>query len=214
MIVLILLKGVLFFRSSHLIPDKANLGFRFPCDGPGRGGACQVSSWDHAFLCLLWMYNAISIVIFHFTWKLQFDVWGRISDQGLVTHIMGGNFVQSSITINGWLRDFLWEQASQLIQSYSSSLSAYGILFLGVHFIWDFSLMFLFSSHGYLKELIESIIWAHKKIEVFSGYPSQSLENCIGMCCRSGSLPSRWNCHNMGVLLGKNYCSRIMAMRI
>ncbi|CAN1359156.1 Photosystem I P700 chlorophyll a apoprotein A1 [Linum perenne] len=36
--VLILLKGVLFARSSRLIPDKANLGFRFPCDGPGRGG--------------------------------------------------------------------------------------------------------------------------------------------------------------------------------
>ncbi|PHT85417.1 Photosystem I chlorophyll a apoprotein A1 [Capsicum annuum] len=28
--------GVLFARSSRLIPDKANLGFRFPCDGPGR----------------------------------------------------------------------------------------------------------------------------------------------------------------------------------
>ena len=40
--VLILLKGVLFARSSRLIPDKANLGFRFPCDGPGRGGTCQV----------------------------------------------------------------------------------------------------------------------------------------------------------------------------
>lgn len=41
--VLILLKGVLFARSSRLIPDKANLGFRFPCDGHGRGGTCQVS---------------------------------------------------------------------------------------------------------------------------------------------------------------------------
>ena len=40
--VLILLKGVLYARSSKLIPDKANLGFRFPCDGPGRGGTCQV----------------------------------------------------------------------------------------------------------------------------------------------------------------------------
>ena len=39
--VLILLKGVLFARNSRLIPDKANLGFRFPCDGPGRGGTCQ-----------------------------------------------------------------------------------------------------------------------------------------------------------------------------
>ncbi|KAL0298029.1 UNVERIFIED_CONTAM: Photosystem I chlorophyll a apoprotein A1 [Sesamum calycinum] len=77
--VLILLKGVLFARSSRLIPDKANLGFRFPCDGPGKGS----------------------------------DVWGSISDQGVVTHITGGNFAQSSITINGWLRDFLWAQASQ-----------------------------------------------------------------------------------------------------
>ncbi|KAJ4967442.1 hypothetical protein NE237_019291 [Protea cynaroides] len=50
--VLILLKGVLFARSSRLIPDKANLGFRFPCDGPGRGGTCQVSTWDQ--LCPGW----------------------------------------------------------------------------------------------------------------------------------------------------------------
>merc|ERR1711871_1016573 len=60
---LILLKGVLFARSSRLIPDKASLGFRFPCDGPGRGGTCQVSAWDHVFLGLFWMYNSISIVI-------------------------------------------------------------------------------------------------------------------------------------------------------
>ncbi|KAK5769828.1 hypothetical protein PVK06_049987 [Gossypium arboreum] len=59
------------------------------------------------------MYNSISVVIFHFSWKMQSDVWGTISDQGVVTHITGGNFAQSSITINGWLRDFLWAQASQ-----------------------------------------------------------------------------------------------------
>ena len=35
---LILLKGLLFARGSRLVPDKARLGFRFPCDGPGRGG--------------------------------------------------------------------------------------------------------------------------------------------------------------------------------
>eukprot|EP00979_Chaetoceros_neogracilis_P018727 scaffold11076_cov5385-Chaetoceros_neogracile.AAC.14 len=63
--------GVLYARSSKLIPDKANLGFRFPCDGPGRGGA---------------------------------------------------------------------------------------------HFIWAFSLMFLFSGRGYWQELIESIVWAHNKL--------------------------------------------------
>ncbi|KAG4214786.1 hypothetical protein ERO13_A01G139613v2, partial [Gossypium hirsutum] len=138
--VLILLKGVLFSRSSHLIPDKANLSFRFPCDGPGRGG--------------------------HVNWKIQLDVWGTISDQGVVTHITRGNFAQSSITINGWLRDFLWAQASQVIQSYGSSLSAYGLLFLGAHFVWSFSLMFLFSGRGYWQELIESIVWAHNKLKV------------------------------------------------
>ncbi|KAH0753301.1 hypothetical protein KY285_006449 [Solanum tuberosum] len=131
--VLILLKGVLFARSSRLIPDKANLGFRFPCDGPGRGGQ---------------MFG------------------GSVSDQGVVTHITGGNFAQSSITINGWLRDFLWAQASQVIQSYGSSLSAYGLFFLGAHFVWAFSLMFLFSGRGYWQELIESIVWAHNKLKV------------------------------------------------
>ncbi|MBA0804176.1 hypothetical protein Gohar_014323, partial [Gossypium harknessii] len=65
------------------MPNKANLGFCFPCDGPGIGGTCQS------------------------------NVWGTISDQGVVIHITGGNFAQSSITINRWLRDFLWAQASQ-----------------------------------------------------------------------------------------------------
>ena len=47
------------------------------------------------------------------------------------------------MTINGWLRDFLWSQSSQVIQSY---------------------VMFLFSGRGYWQELIESIIWAHKVV--------------------------------------------------
>ncbi len=164
--VLILVKGFLFARNSRLIPDKSNLGFRFPCDGPGRGGTCQVSAWDHVFLGLFWMYNSLSIVIFHFSWKMQSDVWGSTTDTGNISHITGGNFAQSAITINGWLRDFLWAQASQVIQSYGSSLSAYGLIFLGAHFIWAFSLMFLFSGRGYWQELIESIVWAHNKVKV------------------------------------------------
>jgi photosystem I P700 chlorophyll a apoprotein A1 len=164
--VLILLKGVLYARNSRLIPDKANLGFRFPCDGPGRGGTCQVSGWDHVFLGLFWMYNSISVVIFHFSWKMQSDIWGSINSQGVVSHITGGNFAKSALTINGWLRDFLWSQASQVIQSYGSPLSAYGLIFLGAHFIWAFSLMFLFSGRGYWQELIESIVWAHSKLKV------------------------------------------------
>ncbi|KAL9990968.1 Photosystem I P700 chlorophyll a apoprotein A1 [Helianthus debilis subsp. tardiflorus] len=196
--VLILLKGVLFARSSRLIPDKANLGFRFPCDGPGRGGDMSSISLGPCLLRTI----------------LDSDVWGSISDQGVVTHITGGNFAQSSITINGWLRDFLWAQASQVIQSYGSSLSAYGLFFLGAHFVWAFSLMFLFSGRGYWQELIESIVWAHNKLKVAPAYPAESLKHCTRTCCRSNPLPSGWNCHNMGVLLSKNYCSRIMARRI
>jgi len=164
--VLILLKGVLYARSSRLIPDKANLGFRFPCDGPGRGGTCQVSGWDHVFLGLFWMYNSLSIVIFHFSWKMQSDVWGTVAPDGTVTHVTLGNFAQSAITINGWLRDFLWAQAANVINSYGSALSAYGIMFLAGHFVFAFSLMFLFSGRGYWQELIESIVWAHNKLNV------------------------------------------------
>ena len=164
--VLILLKGVLYARSSRLIPDKANLGFRFSCDGPGRGGTCQVSAWDHVCLGLCWMYNSLSIVIFHFSWKMQSDIWGTVNADGSVQHITNGNFAQSAITINGWLRDYLWAQAVQVINSYGSATSAYGIMFLGAHFIWAFSLMFLFSGRGYWQELIESIVWAHNKLKV------------------------------------------------
>jgi photosystem I P700 chlorophyll a apoprotein A1 len=164
--VLVLLKGVLFARSSRLIPDKANLGFRFPCDGPGRGGTCQVSGWDHVFLGLFWMYNSLSIVIFHFFWKMQSDVWGTVNPDGTITHLTGGNFAMSSITNNGWLRDFLWAQSTQAITSYGSALSAYGLLFLAGHFVFGFSLMFLFSGRGYWQELIESIVWAHNKLKI------------------------------------------------
>jgi hypothetical protein len=51
------------------------------------------------------------------------------------------------------------------LQSYQSgsSSSAYGLIFLGAHFIWAFSLMFLFSGRGYGKNY-ESIVWAHNKL--------------------------------------------------
>ncbi|MGD1927895.1 MAG: photosystem I core protein PsaA [Leptolyngbyaceae cyanobacterium] len=173
--VLVLLKGVLFARSSRLIPDKGELGFRFPCDGPGRGGTCQVSAWDHVFLGLFWMYNCLSIVIFHFFWKMQSDVWGTVNADGTISHITAGNFAQSSITNNGWLRDFLWAQASQVIGSYGSALSAYGLIFLAGHFVFGFSLMFLFSGRGYWQELIESIVWAHNKLKITTAIQPRAL---------------------------------------
>lgn len=79
--VLILGKGMLYSRSSRLVSDKVTLGFRYPCDGPGRGGTCQISSWDHIYLSMFWMYNTISVVIFHFYWKMQGDVWGTYNNK-------------------------------------------------------------------------------------------------------------------------------------
>ena len=72
--VLIVLKGILHSRTSRLISDKLDLGFRYPCDGPSRGGTCQVSPWDHLFLSLSWMYNLTSILLFHYFWKMQSDI--------------------------------------------------------------------------------------------------------------------------------------------
>jgi hypothetical protein len=44
--VLVLLKAALNGRSSKLMPDKGAFGYGFPCDGPGRGGTCDISAWD------------------------------------------------------------------------------------------------------------------------------------------------------------------------
>jgi photosystem I P700 chlorophyll a apoprotein A1 len=163
---LVLLKGVLYGRSSRLVSDKLELGWRYPCDGPGRGGTCQISPYDHLYLAIFWAYNSLSVVLFHYSWKMQSDVWGTLSSvpNPLINRLSGGDFSINSGTINGWLRNFLWSQAAQVIQSYGTSISAYGLIFLFAHFIWAFALMFLFSGRGYWQELIESIVWAHNKL--------------------------------------------------
>jgi photosystem I P700 chlorophyll a apoprotein A2 len=60
--VLVLLKAALNGRSSKLMPDKGAFGYGFPCDGPGRGGTCQVSAWDGFYLAAFWMLNTIGWV--------------------------------------------------------------------------------------------------------------------------------------------------------
>ena len=63
--------------------------------------------------------------------------------------------------------NLLWSEASQVIQSYAlSSICPYGFIFLIAHFIWAFSLMFLFSGRAYWQELIESILWSHHKLKI------------------------------------------------
>merc|ERR1719333_447315 len=149
---LILVKGVLTSRSSRLVSDKSTLGFRFPCDGPGRGGTCQISPWDHIFLSLFWSYNTIAVVVFHYYWKVQSDIWGVYDSTTMnISHVTGGDFSSTSMTINAWLTNFLWSQASQVIHSYGTSNAGYGLIFL-------------YSGRGYWQELIESILWSHNKL--------------------------------------------------
>jgi photosystem I P700 chlorophyll a apoprotein A1 len=171
--VLIVLKGILHSRTSRLISDKLDLGFRYPCDGPARGGTCQVSPWDHLFLSMFWMYNFVSILLFHYFWKMQSDVWSvsnphePTSTGYSINHITSGEYSIHSVTINGWLRNYLWSEATQVIQSYGrDAISAYTFVFIASHFVWSFSLMFLYSGRAYWQELIESIVWSHTKIKV------------------------------------------------
>ncbi|KAL4271040.1 hypothetical protein AHAS_AhasUnG0034300 [Arachis hypogaea] len=43
---LILVKGALDARGFKLMLDKKDFGYSFSCDGPGRGGTCDISAWD------------------------------------------------------------------------------------------------------------------------------------------------------------------------
>ena len=39
------------------MPDKIHFGYGFACDGPGRGGTCDISAWDSFYLATFWMLN-------------------------------------------------------------------------------------------------------------------------------------------------------------
>ena len=71
---LILVKGALDARGSKLMPDKKDFGFAFPCDGPGRGGTCDISAWDSFYLAMFWMLNTLGWLTFYWHWK-HLGVW-------------------------------------------------------------------------------------------------------------------------------------------
>ena len=179
--VLVLVKGALNTRGSRLITDKASLGFRYPCDGPGRGGTCQVSPWDHIFLTLFWAYNSVAVSVFHYHWKSQSDIWGYYEEsKGVLAHLTGGDFGATSNTINAWLTTFLWSQASQVIQGYATPVVGYTLVFLASHFVWALSLMSLYSGRGYWQEFIEPIVWAHTKLHLTPSVQPRALSTTQG----------------------------------
>ena len=127
---LILVKGALDARGSKLMPDKKDFGYSFPCDGPGRGGTCDISAWDAFYLAVFWMLNTIGWVTFYWHWK-HITLW-----QGNVSQ-----FNESSTYLMGWLRDYLWLNSSQLINGYNpfgmNSLSVWAWMFLFGHLVWQ-----------------------------------------------------------------------------
>ncbi|WP_025781407.1 photosystem I core protein PsaB [Candidatus Synechococcus spongiarum] len=153
---LILVKGALDARGSKLMPDKKDFGYSFPCDGPGRGGTCDISAWDAFYLALFWALNTVAWATFYWHWK-HLAIW-----QGNVAQ-----FNESSTYLMGWFRDYLWLNSSQLINGYNpfgvNNLSIWAWIFLLAHLAWAVGFMFLISWRGYWQELIETIVWAHQR---------------------------------------------------
>ena len=153
---LVLVKGALDARGSKLMPDKKDFGYAFPCDGPGRGGTCDISAWDSFYLSMFWMLNTIGWVTFYWHWK-HLGIW-----QGNVAQ-----FNENSTYLMGWFRDYLWANSAQLINGYNpygmDNLSVWAWMFLFGHLVWATGFMFLISWRGYWQELIETLVWAHER---------------------------------------------------
>jgi photosystem I P700 chlorophyll a apoprotein A2 len=158
--VLILLKGALDSRGSVLMPDKKDFGYSFPCDGPGRGGTCDISAWDAFYLAMFWMLNTTSWVTFYWHWK-HLSIWGS-----------SGGFGGSSTYLMGWFRDYLWANSVSVINGYNaygvSGASVWAWMFLFGHLIWATGFMFLISWRGYWQELVETLVWAHNRTPLAS----------------------------------------------
>ncbi|MEL7085785.1 MAG: photosystem I core protein PsaB [Cyanobacteria bacterium J06597_1] len=153
---LILIKGALDARGSKLMPDKKDFGYSFPCDGPGRGGTCDISAWDSFYLAMFWMLNTLGWVTFYWHWK-HLGIWsGNVAQ-----------FNESSTHLMGWFRDYLWLNSAQLINGYNpygmNNLAVWGWMFLFAHLVWATGFMFLISWRGYWQELIETLVWAHER---------------------------------------------------
>ena len=135
---LIVLKGCLDSKHSHHYPDKTQQHYAFSCDGPSRGGTCDVSSWDSYYLASFWTLNTLAWSTFYYHWK-HITLYSTSATL----------FDSASRYLNGWFRDYLWSNSSSLIHGYNTSgandLSTWSWLFLGAHLLFATSFMFLIS---------------------------------------------------------------------
>ena len=159
--VLVLIKGALDSRGSKLISDKLQLGYSYPCDGPGRGGTCDISSWDSMYLAFFWIFNSVAWTLFYFQWK-HLSLW-----QNNIA-----SFNEIGAYLMAWFRDYLWFNSSPLIRGYSvigsNDISVWAWTFLAAHLCWATGFMFLISWRGYWQELIDSILWSHTVTPIVS----------------------------------------------
>ena len=152
---LVLLKGALDASGSLLHADKLQHGFGFACDGPGRGGTCDISSWDSVYLSSFWVLNTLGWLCFYDHWRslASFDAFGSTGS-----------------TLSGWFRDYLWLHSGNLVHGFSSAgsqeLAALAWGFLLGHLAWATSFMFLISWRGYWQELLESLLFVHLRTPV------------------------------------------------
>jgi photosystem I P700 chlorophyll a apoprotein A2 len=152
---LILVKGALDARGSKLMPDKKDFGYAFPCDGPGRGGTCDISAWDAFYLAAFWMLNTIS-------WTIFYVHWASFSST---------SFATNSTYLMGWFSAYLWNYSAEVIGGYSAAGTSSGNAvwtwtFHFAHLTWATGFMFLISWRGYWQELIETLVWAHQRTPI------------------------------------------------
>lgn len=157
--ILILFKGSLHGRGSKLMPDKINFLVTFACDGPIRGGTCDISAWDSNYLALFWMLNTGAWITFYFHWKHLTIIENTVFQ-----------FDESSTYLNGWFRDYLWFNSRPLMNGYNTfganDLSILSWAFLATHLGWATGFMFLISWRGYWQELIDIILVMHLKTPI------------------------------------------------
>ena len=159
LVILILLKGCLDACGSKLMADKIHVAWAFACDGPHRGGTCDISAWDSNYLATFWSLNTGEWIRFYFHWKhlrlrentpLQFD--------------------ESSFHLNAWFGDYLWFNSSPLIHAYNTfganDLSIWAWAFLGAHLCWATGFMFLITWRGYWQELMDIYLYMHLKTPI------------------------------------------------
>jgi photosystem I P700 chlorophyll a apoprotein A2 len=164
---IILIKTQLDTIGSRLVPDKLFFGFGFSCDGPGRGGTCDISAWDSIYLGIFWFLNYFAWLDFLIQWK-ELKYFNNLEFKNLKSFSTAFDFY--SLNIYGWFHDYLWFNSASILGGYNKSgisdLSVWAWTFLAAHLCWATGFMFLISWRGYWQELIQVVLFMHLRTPI------------------------------------------------